>query len=68
MANTGTQGFNHAGYGLSVRDITGFIDAGHDLRCEARLLAMAREIRKLRAAIPGKGRSETGKRALGDIR
>lgn len=46
---------------MSVRDITGFIDAGHNLRCEARLLAMARKVRKLRAAVSAKGRSETGK-------
>lgn len=50
-----------ASHTLSVRDITGFIDAGHDLRCEARLLAMARKVRKLRAAVSAKGRSETGK-------
>jgi hypothetical protein len=50
-----------ASHTLSVRDITGFIDAGHNLRREARLLAMARKIRKLRAAIAAKGRSETGK-------
>jgi hypothetical protein len=79
MANTGTQGFNEAGYGyraqfrpghtkwnvashtLSVRDITGFVDAGHNLCCEARLLAMTREIRQLRAAVSSKGRSETSK-------
>jgi hypothetical protein len=50
-----------ASHTFSVRDITGFIDAWHNLRCEARLLAMAREIRKLRAAVPAKGRSKAGK-------
>jgi hypothetical protein len=50
-----------ASHTSSVRDITGLIDAGHYVRCEARLLAMAREICKLRAAVPAKGRSKTGK-------
>lgn len=53
--------WNVASHTLSVRDITGFIDAGHNLCCEARLLAMARKIRKLRAAVSAQGRSETGK-------
>jgi hypothetical protein len=44
---------------LLVCDITGLLDAGHNLCHEARLLAMACEIGQLRAAVRTKGRSET---------
>lgn len=44
---------------LLVCDITGLLDAGHNLSHEARLLAMAREIGQLRAAVCTKGRGET---------
>jgi hypothetical protein len=36
---------------LLIRDITSLFDAGHDLFNKARLLAMACEIRQLRAAV-----------------
>jgi hypothetical protein len=52
---------NVASHTLLVLDITSLFDAGHNLFHKARLLAMACEIRQLRAAVRTKGRSETAK-------